>query len=281
MSSDRAELERQYALEREFHHRILAESDAGKRRALYAEAYRRLYAEFLCKDPRRIAFGHQPYYEAMLRPFVARRVVVDFGCGLGASAFDLARHASRVIGFEVDESLVRQAAQGARSLGLANTEFRVLTEGRIGLPPRSVDVVFSSDVAEHLHPGDFQEFLRDSFQSLRPGGWAICFTPHRAYGPHDVSGSFLPKGAEAQGLHVHEYDFIEIRQAFRDAGFQRIYTAGLSPRILAQWRLAGLFRFLRRRIETTMWLEQTRLRRSGFCAGMLELTSIYLIARKS
>ncbi len=272
--------ERQYDLERTYHGLLMAESDPARRLALYREAYSRLYAEFLDGDPKRDAFGWKPYHAAMLRPIARGRTVVDLGCGLGAGATDLARFARRVIGFEVDPSIVERAARRAGALGARNVEFRALRDGRMDMDDESVDAVISVDVAEHLHPEDFAALLAESFAALKQGGWMVVVTPHRSTGPHDISQYFLPRGAAAQGLHLREYDFGSLAGALRSAGFRRIATAGISPRILARWGAAGLTRWLLRPVGWTEALERSPLRKSGLCSGALELATIVMAGRK-
>jgi SAM-dependent methyltransferase len=96
----------------------------------------------------------------------------------------------------------------------------VLTDGRsIPVPADSVDVAFSDQLMEHLHPDDALEQLRNIRAALRPGGVYLCITPNRLYGPSDVSRAF---GDVPTGFHLHEYTLAEIREALRAAGFRRV-----------------------------------------------------------
>ena len=98
----------------------------------------------------------------------------------------------------------------------------VLTDGRgIDVPPASVDLAFSDQVMEHLHPDDAGEQLRNIHRALKPGGVYLCVTPNRVYGPSDVSAFFED---EPRGFHLREYTLREIREVFRAAGFVRFHT---------------------------------------------------------
>ena len=80
--------------------------------------------------------------------------------------------------------------------------------------------------------------LRGIAGALRPGGHYICITPNRHTGPHDISAAFAD---EAEGFHLHEYTYPELRTAFQAAGLRK-------PRVIerAQGRsLAHLARRLR------------------------------------
>lgn len=51
--------------------------------------------------------------------------VLDIGTGNGRLAFDIARHARRVLGIDPSDESVQGARAKARRLGLRNLEFRV------------------------------------------------------------------------------------------------------------------------------------------------------------
>ncbi len=51
----------------------------------------------------------------------------------------------------------------------------------------SVDVVFSDQFVEHLHPEDTMTHFRLVNRLLKAGGRYVFRTPHRYTGPHDVS----------------------------------------------------------------------------------------------
>jgi len=99
----------------------------------------------------------------------------------------------------------------------------VLSDGTsIPVPENSVDVVYSNQLMEHLHPDDALEQLQNIYRVLRQGGIYICSTPHRLRGPHDISKYF---DDIAQGLHLKEYTISELYHLFKTAGFikQRYY----------------------------------------------------------
>jgi SAM-dependent methyltransferase len=98
----------------------------------------------------------------------------------------------------------------------------LITNGtEIPVPANSVDIVYSNQLMEHLHPDDAAEQLTQVFSALRRGGVYICVTPNRLCGPHDVSGSF---DSTPKGLHLREYSNSELVQLFRTVGFRRFRT---------------------------------------------------------
>ena len=96
----------------------------------------------------------------------------------------------------------------------------ILSDGvSIPAPEESVDVAFSYQLIEHLHPDDAAEQLINLYRALKPGGIYICLTPNKLYGPHDISKHF---DEESTGLHLKEYTNRELHQLFRNCGFDRI-----------------------------------------------------------
>jgi SAM-dependent methyltransferase len=84
---------------------------------------------------------------------------------------------------------------------------------------QSVDVAYSNQVMEHLHPDDALEQLAHIHRSLAPGGVYVCITPNRLTGPHDISMYFDER---ATGFHLKEYTFGDLRRLFLEVGFSRV-----------------------------------------------------------
>ncbi len=78
----------------------------------------------------------------------------------------------------------------------------------IEVPPGSIDVAYSNQLIEHLHPDDTIDHLKSVYNSLAVGGCYVFCTPNRLSGPHDVSRYF---DDVATGLHLREYSFTELR----------------------------------------------------------------------
>jgi tocopherol O-methyltransferase len=101
--------------------------------------------------------------------------VLDVGCGLGGSAFWLARHfACSVQGITISPDQYAMASTRARAEGLADrVSFAVADANRLELPAESFDAVWVIECSEHLV--DKADFLRRAARVLRPGGrLALC-----------------------------------------------------------------------------------------------------------
>lgn len=150
----------------------------------------------------------------LLRPFLGPETdVLELGPGDGHLASRVASRVRKVYAVDVSLALVPQAVWPK------NLEW-LLTDGvSIPLPAKSVDVAFSDQMLEHLHPEDAAEQTRDVYRVLRPGGSYLCVTPHRFSGPWDVSRTF---DDVATGLHLKEYTLRELVALLRSAGFERV-----------------------------------------------------------
>ena len=105
----------------------------------------------------------------------------------------------------------------------------VVSDGTsIPVPSGTVDVAYSNQLMEHLHPDDAVEQLTNIYTALKPGGLYLCITPNRVNGPHDVSKYF---DKVATGLHLREYATAELVALFRSVGFSvsaHLFTRGKS-----------------------------------------------------
>jgi len=111
---------------------------------------------------------------------IADKVVLDFGCGPGREAIELARHgAKQVIGLDIqDKHLAMGRAQQAAA-GVVNCTFVQQFDSR-------VDIVLSVDSFEHF--GQPDEVLKEMARMLKPDGKVIV-----SFGPpwyHPKGGHF-------------------------------------------------------------------------------------------
>jgi SAM-dependent methyltransferase len=102
---------------------------------------------------------------------VRGKTVLDFGCGYGFEAIELAgRGAARVIGLDCDLDYLAVARYAAKVAGVSDKiEFATETD-------TVVDVILSLDAFEHFI--DPEAMLRKMYALLRPGGvLMVCFGP--------------------------------------------------------------------------------------------------------
>lgn len=137
---------------------------------------------------------------------------VEIGPGDCSLSLEVAKLAGKVIAVDVSKEVTKRANAPK------NFELIISDGSNIPIENASVDVVYSDQLMEHLHPEDALRQLMNIYQVLKPGGAYFCITPNRLSGPHDVSRSF---DMVATGLHLREYTVTELDKIFREAGFSR------------------------------------------------------------
>lgn len=217
-----ARLRVHYLVERELADRLRAAGSFEERQAIFATMYDELFARV--PDHPRLASrrADSEYREqgvawnlAQLRPYLRPGCTfLEVGAGDCVLATRVAQEANRVYAVDISPS----AQQGS----LPGNVIFVRTDGReIDVPPDSIDVAFSDQLMEHLHPDDAAAQLANIHRALKPGGVYVCVTPNKVYGPSDISAFF---DDEARGFHLKEYTLGEIREIFAEAGFPKVHV---------------------------------------------------------
>ncbi len=130
------------------------------------------------------------------------------------------------------------------------------------VPDASIDVVFSYQFLEHLHPEDVDAHFENAARVLKEGGLYVFDTPHRFSGPHDISRHF---GNKLECFHFQEWTYLEMSELLNRHGFifNYIYAGGKVRKgslLNALWRLAErLVAMLPRRLSKVV---STRVFRS-------------------
>lgn len=212
----RAQVIEHYELEKSLADR-LRRADPQRRRTLYAEVYDELF--------RRLP--HHPQVVKALDPDAAAREVRRQSTllrrylkpgqtflELGAGDCGLAREVAKTVGLAI---AVEASPEITRGLVAPPNLRLILTDSfTLPLPDATVDLAYSNQFLEHLHPDDAGDQLREIARVLKPGARYVCVTPNALSGPHDVSAAF---DDEPTGFHLKEYTIGEMIKAFREAGF--------------------------------------------------------------
>ena len=88
------------------------------------------------------------------------------------------------------------------------------------IPENSVDVAFSDQFIEHLHPDDTRLHFELIQRILKPGGKYVFLTPHAFGGPHDISKYFsnIP-----EAFHLKEWTYRELGKLLKTLDFASFY----------------------------------------------------------
>jgi SAM-dependent methyltransferase len=200
----------------------LREAKREDRRRMYGQLYNELYtqvkdhpllqrkalsAEQLQRHP-----GIQSQLRFLRRFIRPNSVFLEIGAGSCLVSMEVAKKVKRVIAVDVSDEITRRHDLPP------NVELRIFDGVQVPVEAGTVDVVYSHQVMEHIHPDDAFEQLRSIHRSLFPGGVYVCIVPNRISGPHDISRHF---DEVATGFHMKEYTTTELASLLRSGGFRK------------------------------------------------------------
>lgn len=210
-------IQHHYEVERALADRLRG-ATGGERRRLYATLYDELFEHV--PDHPQLSGGYasdrryvQNQVRLLSRFLQPSDTFLEIGAGDCRLSLALAAHTRYSHAMDVTDSAVH--------LGTAPKNFRFLLSDGVSVPleTASVDVAYSNQLLEHLHPDDAGQQLDEVSRILTSTGLYICVTPNAVTGPHDVSRYFdeVPRG-----FHMHEYRCTEISALFLSCGFKRV-----------------------------------------------------------
>lgn len=214
-----AQITEHYGIEKELAIRLRNASKEERRRlysSLYDELYRRVphHPQLTRRSSESRTRSAVRMQLKFLRRFLNKNVTfLEIGPGDCALSFEVSSCVKQVYAVDVSGEIAG-ASDTPRNFRL------ILSDGcNVPVPTNSVDVAYSNQLMEHLHPDDAYEQLRDICRVLSPGGIYACITPNRLTGPHDVSKYF---DVVATGFHLKEYTISELRNLMRKSGFSHV-----------------------------------------------------------
>lgn len=219
------QLRKHYEIEKELATR-LRNAPPQERRYLYSSLYDELFRQvshhslLTRKASLQETFRFVSQQIRFLKRFVDKNTVfLEIGPGDCTLSFKVAELVKQVYAIDVSEEITKQSTP-PRNFEL------ILSDGsNIPLPASSINVAYSHQLMEHLHPDDAIEQVRNIYTALVPGGTYICITPNRFRGPCDISRYF---DTIATGFHLKEYTFTELSNLFKVVGFtkSKAYVGG-------------------------------------------------------
>ena len=213
------QLRQQYELEKELASR-LRHASQEERQGLYSSLYDELFKHVPHHPQLTLKAAPEERHEAvlsrlqLLRHFINENTVfMEIGPGDCALSFEVARFVKRVYAVDVSKEITKTSTK-------PDNFQLVISDGcSIPVPTGSVDVAYSDQLMEHLHPDDALVQLQNIFTALTSTGIYLCITPNRLDGPHDISMYF---DDQATGFHLHEYTITELRDLFFRVGFSKV-----------------------------------------------------------
>lgn len=218
-SSNLEQIKEHYELEKSLASRLL-NSTKQERQYLYTSLYDELFTKItfhpqlsVKADPTAAAWIVAQRMQLIENFLNSELIFLEIGPGDCTLSLEIAKHVKKVYALDVSNEITK-------NLSLPDNFELIISDGcSVPLPENSVNVAYSHQLMEHLHPDDAVEQLQAICRALVPGGSYICITPNKLSGPHDVSQYF---DEVATGFHLKEYLLSELYQLFRAAGFSKV-----------------------------------------------------------
>lgn len=214
-------LRHHYEVEKELAAR-LRQSTREERTTLFATLYGELFERVpdhprltrrdTPEDSRRKVASQMRLLAPFLKP---ETVLLEFApgdCRLAAAA---AAKVNKVVGVDISDQ------RSASEQSPPNLELVVYDGYHLQVPEASVDVCFSYQFLEHLHPEDVDPHFQMARRVLKSGGVYVFDTPHRYTGPHDISAHFTDR---LECFHFQEWTHREMRKLLKRHGFSTAWV---------------------------------------------------------
>ena len=215
-----------FEVEKEFHFKILDETNSEKRKKLYTEVYNTVHSLY---GKAKLPSKRNPKINLVNKFGNAfdGRSIIDVGCGNG----DLLR-------------AIRETGRPKRLVGIDGSEYVLSnSDPNIDFVKSDIidfnledkfDIVFSDNVIEHIAPTDLESHLTSITRVLKHGGKLIILMPNRLFGPSDVTRIFdytYTNKIPAQGTHINETTYTEMIELLEKRGFNNFKTILPLPKI--------------------------------------------------
>ena len=202
----------QFLLEKELGSKLLA-SNKEERRIAYKSLYGELFSKFphIAYNPQSDIVHKLEWQIKFLKPFLNKSLVfMEIGAGNCLLSIEVCKHVKQVIAYEVADAIPHIENKPS------NLILKIFDGIDFDEVNDSVDIIYSNQVFEHLHPEDALWHVQQYFKFLKKGGKVVIITPHCLTGPHDISRNYSKK---PEGFHMKEYNYQELKNILLNAGF--------------------------------------------------------------
>jgi ubiquinone/menaquinone biosynthesis C-methylase UbiE len=114
-----------------------------------------------------------------IKPDFAPGIALDYGCGVGRVLIPLSRHCQKVIGMDISESMMAEAADNCRRFDVTNAEF-VKADDLLSLIDGGVDLVHTHEVLQHIPVKRGMVIIKSLVDRLNGGGVGYLQFPSSA-----------------------------------------------------------------------------------------------------
>ncbi|MCW6038302.1 methyltransferase domain-containing protein [Spirulina subsalsa FACHB-351] len=221
-----------YLIEKQLAQKLLNSTvEQRQKEHLYTKLYDELYQKVphhsqltrqVTDESKSIWKKHLKVITEFLTP---QTVFLEVGPGRCDFSREVSRYVQKVYAVDVSPELTQD-------LQLPGNVEVIISDGcTIPVPEESIDLIYSHQLMEHLHPDDAIAQLENIYKALKSGGLYVCITPHALSGPHDISKYF---DEVATGFHLKEYRISELTKLFHAAGFSQVFLRKISSKFTLQ-----------------------------------------------
>lgn len=122
-----------------------------------------------------VTLNSRKHYHHLVFENVRRKNVLEYGCGGGSSAFEIARRGGHVVGIDISRVGLDVAAKRAQAEGVSNrAKFLLMNAEALSFGAGSFDLIVGSGILHHL---DLERSLSEIARVLKPDGRAVFYEP--------------------------------------------------------------------------------------------------------
>jgi SAM-dependent methyltransferase len=218
-----------YLVERSIAKRLKG-SSREKRTLIYTTMYQELFSKVpdhprltRRKSERLTKIKNKDKFNLVRRFLTGSDVFAEFGPGDSIFAAKVAGKVKYVYGIDITDQ------RNISDIFPENFELIIYDGYNLNeIESNSIDIIFSDQLIEHLHPEDTKLHFKLVHRLLKTGGKYVFRTPHSLTGPRDISRYFSEK---PECLHMKEWTYNEIRKMLLDTNFSTFYF---------YWRAKGM-----------------------------------------
>lgn len=215
-------LRHHYEVERELAEKMRASSRKERTelfKTLYTELFERVqdHPRFTRRETPEQSQSNVEKQFRLIAPHLDQSMTfLEFAPGDCRLALEASQHCRKVIGVDISDQ------RNPDETFPENFELIVYDGYQLdSIPDASVDIIFSYQFLEHLHPEDVPLHFDLASRLLKPGGIYILDTPHRYSGPHDISAYF---GGALDCFHFQEWSICELKKTLHQHGFDKSWV---------------------------------------------------------
>jgi SAM-dependent methyltransferase len=201
----------------------LKNSNREERKLIYATMYDELFKKvpdhsriIQREDEQRTQIVNKEKLSMVHRFLKPSSIFVEFAPGDCRFAMEVTKYVKIVYAIDISD-------QRGQNKAIADNFNLIIYDGYNlnKIKEKSVDIIFSDQFIEHLHPEDTRLHFELAFKILKPGGKYLFCTPHAFTGPHDISCFFSSK---PECFHLKEWTYYELVKLLKELNFSQIRT---------------------------------------------------------